>query len=103
MRVVLDTNIFLSALISTGGPPYRIYQAWRNGRFELITCTIQLDELRAVSRYPRKRLVLEPHQVGRMINYLQRAIVIDRLPDIHEAADPNDAWLLTLADIGKAD
>ena len=42
MRVVLDSNILLSALISPHAPPHRIYQAWRQGRFELVTGTIQL-------------------------------------------------------------
>ena len=29
--------------------------------------------------------------------------VLDRLPDLHEAADPFDAWLLALADTSGAD
>lgn len=103
MRVVLDTNILLSALISHDSPPARIYQAWRNGGFDLITAAIQLEELRRASRYPRLQAVLEPHHVGRMINHLHRAVVFDRVQQLHEAADPNDSWLLSLADIAKAD
>jgi predicted nucleic acid-binding protein len=38
-----------------------------------------------------------------MINHLHRAVVVDRVPPLHEADDPNDSWLLSLADIGKAD
>ena len=34
MRVVLDTNALLSALISPHGPPDTIYRAWRAARFE---------------------------------------------------------------------
>lgn len=37
MRVVLDTNILFSALISPHGPPHAIYQAWRAARFEVVT------------------------------------------------------------------
>ena len=37
MRVVLDTNILFSALISPHGPPDAIYRAWRSARFELVT------------------------------------------------------------------
>lgn len=51
MRVVLDTKILLSALISPPGLPDIIYRAWRAGRFELVTSTTQLDELRRASRY----------------------------------------------------
>jgi predicted nucleic acid-binding protein len=33
MRVVLDTNILFSALISPHGPPDEIYRAWRLAHF----------------------------------------------------------------------
>jgi len=57
MRVVLDTNILLSALISPHGSPDIIYRAWRAARFELVTSTTQLDELRRASRYPKLKAV----------------------------------------------
>jgi predicted nucleic acid-binding protein len=72
MRVVLDSNILLSALLSPHAPPHRIYQAWRQRRFELVSSTIQLDELRRASRYPKFRGILQPHRVGRMLNNLRR-------------------------------
>ena len=102
MRVVLDSNIFLSALLSPHAPPHRIYQAWRQGRFELITSTIQLDELRRASRYPKFRGILQPHRVGHMLNNIHGATIIDRLPGGYEAEDPHDTWLLALADVGGA-
>lgn len=49
MLVVLDSNVLLSALISPHGIPDLLYRAWRSGRFELVTSTIQLDELRRAS------------------------------------------------------
>lgn len=61
-----------------------------------------MDELRRASRYPRFRHFLQPHRVGQMVNNLQRAIVSDRLASGHEAADPDDAWLLALAEAGRA-
>jgi predicted nucleic acid-binding protein len=47
MRVVLDTNILVSALIAPAGSPAAIYNAWEQGKFTLLTCTEHLDELRA--------------------------------------------------------
>ena len=47
MRVVLDTNILVSALIAPAGNPAAIYNAWEQGRFTLLTCAEHLDELRA--------------------------------------------------------
>jgi putative PIN family toxin of toxin-antitoxin system len=103
MRVVLDSNILLSALLSSHGPPHRIYEAWRQRRFELVTALIQFDELRRASRYDKFRGILQPHRVGRMLNNLQGAEILNRLPEGYEAADPHDAWLLALADVAGAD
>lgn len=37
-----------------------------------------------------------------MVNNMRRATVIDDLPSGYETADPNDVWLLALADKSKA-
>ncbi len=103
MRVVLDTNILFSALISPHGTPDRIYRAWRTARFEIVTSLVQLDEIRRASRYPKLQAVLQPAKVGTMLNNLQRAIVLERLTIEHEADDPDDAFLLAMALAGDAD
>jgi len=103
MRVVLDSNILLSALISPHGPPHRIFEAWRARHFELVTCPIQLAEIRRASRYPKLRSLLQPHRVGAMINALAVNALPDPSPGKHEAADPQDSWLLALAEVSEAD
>jgi putative PIN family toxin of toxin-antitoxin system len=81
MRVILDTNVLLGALISPHGPPDAIYRAWRAARFELVTSTAQLDELRRVSRYPKLKTILPAHRIGTMVNNMQRAIVLEHSAD----------------------
>lgn len=106
MRVILDTNVLLGALIAPQGPPDLIYRAWRAGRFELVTSATQIDELRRVSRYPKLKTILPAHRVGTMINHLQRTVVLDPLPpapDGVEAEDPDDRFLLAMALAGDAD
>jgi len=103
MRVVLDTNVLLSALISPYGPPDVIYRAWRAARFEVVTSVAQLDELRRASRYPKFKAVLQPHRVGTMVNNLQRAVVLEHLPTGIEADDPNDAFLISMALASEAE
>jgi len=103
MRVVLDTNVLLSALISPHGAPELIYRAWRAGKFEIITSQTQLDELRRASRYPKFQNILQSHQVGAMINNLQRAIIIEHAIAEVEVSDPDDTFLLALASTGLAD
>jgi putative PIN family toxin of toxin-antitoxin system len=106
MRVILDTNVLIGALISSHGPPDVIYHAWHAARFDLVTSTAQTDELRRVSRYPKLRTILPAHRVGTMINNMRRAIVLDALPPLPEGvetADPNDAFLLAMALASDAD
>lgn len=106
MRVILDTNVLLGALISPHGPPDIIYRAWRAARFELVTSNEQLDELRRVSRYPKLRTILPAHRVGTMVNNMQRAIVLGALPMLPEGvevADPNDAFLLAMVLASETD
>ena len=103
MRVVLDTNILFSALISPHGFPDKIYRACRSARFEVVTSDEQLEEIRRASRYLKFKDVLQPTRVGTMVNNLQRAIVLERLNIEIEADDPDDAFLLAIAIAGDAD
>jgi len=106
MRVILDTNVLLSALLSPHGLPDVIYRAWQKERFDLVTSLEQIDELRRASRYPKFRHVLQPHRVGTMINNMRRAAVLDTLaplPADIAVHDPNNAFLLAMALAGKAD
>ena len=45
MRVVLDTNIIISAFIFPGGPPEAVYRLVLEGRVELVTSRPLLVEL----------------------------------------------------------
>lgn len=106
MRVVLDTNVLLSALLSPRGAPDAIYRAWRKNRFDLVTSAAQLDELRRASRYPKFKAVLQPYRVGTMVGNMRRALMLDTLPPLPadvEVDDPNDAFLLAMALAGEAD
>lgn len=106
MRVVLDPNVLLAALISSHNPPDIIYRAWLAARFDLVTGAAQLDELRRVSRYPKIRAILPAHRVGTMMNNIQRAIVLNTLPPLPngiDADDPNDVFLLAMSLAGEAD
>lgn len=103
MRVVLDTNILLSALISPHGTSDIIYRAWRAAKFDMVTSMTQLEELRRASRYPKFKAILQPARVGTMINNLQHAIILDHLTAYAETKDPNDAFLISMSIAGRAD
>lgn len=104
MRVVLDTNILLSALINPGGSPARIYEAWKLGRFELLTSAEQLDELGRVTRYPTIRPLVTVSEAGRMINQIRALATLvapSRAPAV--SADAADDFLFAIAGSAAAD
>ncbi len=103
MRVVVDTNVLFSALISPGNPPDQIYEAWRDKKFLLVTSVEQLDEIRRASRYAKFKASLQPHRVGRMINHLRQAMLVEPDSIAVDIADPMDAFLLGMAQAGNAD
>ena len=47
MRIVPDTNVFISGIFFTG-PPYQILKAWRDGRVQLLVSPSILDEYRRI-------------------------------------------------------
>jgi putative PIN family toxin of toxin-antitoxin system len=104
MIVLLDSNILWSALISAGGAPRTITNAWVDGRFKLLTCSEQIREIRAASRYPKLRNIIQPARIGKMINNLYQATIWEQpLPRNHQSADPSDDYLLNLIDAAQPD
>jgi uncharacterized protein len=104
MRVVLDTNILVSALLIPYGAPAGIYRAWREHSLELITCPAQLDELRATLSKPRLAVRFKPYQAGRLVNELKElAELIEVLPVVKRSPDPTDDFLLALCEAGRVD
>lgn len=104
MRVVLDTNILVSALISSAGHSAGIYDAWEDGKFTLLTCAEHLDELRATLQKPRIAELIKPHKAGRLVNQIKKlAEEIGPLPLVKRSPDPNDDFLLALSEAGQAD
>ena len=104
MRVVLDTNVLLSALFSRQSTAAHVVNAWRRGAFDLTTCELQLQEIREVTRRPNIRALIRPALAGELVNQLQgMAKWIDTLPPVSRSPDPFDNFLLSLAQADKAD
>ena len=48
MRIVLDTNVFVSGIFFTG-PPHQILEAWRDGKVQLLVSPSILEEYHRVA------------------------------------------------------
>ena len=104
MRFLLDTNILVAALITRGTPPDQLYEAWRDGRFTLITSELQIEEIRRVTRREGIRFRIHPAEAGRLVNDLRRlATVVGNLPTVDVSPDPYDTFLLAMAQAAQAD
>jgi len=55
IRAVLDANGIISAVIAPLGPPRRIFDAWRNGRFALVTSDAIVEEVARKLSHPKIR------------------------------------------------
>ena len=104
MRLVIDTNVLLSAVMSSVSGSAQIFALWRSRKFDLLTAAEQIEEIGLVTRYPKIRARLAPAVAGRLVNRLRDvAIVVQNLPKVDVASDPSDNYLLALAEAGQAD
>lgn len=59
MKIVLDTNVLISGLLSSKSVPGQIIQAWRKNCFVLVLCEFQWHEIIKVLHYPKIRKILK--------------------------------------------
>ena len=62
MRVVIDTNVFVSALLSPQGIPAQIFHYWELNYFDLLVSQESLDELAQFVRLFREKSILVTRQ-----------------------------------------
>ncbi len=105
MRVVFDTNVFVSALVG-GGPPWELLERWtRSDAFELIVSPMLLEELSDVLRRDKFRRWFTLEDAEILISRLRSEATEVKDPDTAEpvTADPDDDYLVALAIAAEAD
>ena len=104
MRIILDTNILIGALITKGTPPDRLYRAWLRGELELVTSAVQLAELADVLARPRLQKFLDADEASAIVeNIGTRALILDDPPGVDLSPDPKDNPILAAAIAGRVD
>ncbi len=106
MRVVFDTNTFISAVISPNGAPRRLLNEALKHRFSLYTSPILLAELLDVLERPKfsARLVkahLTPAKIVHEIRNLAFLVIPQNVAKII-LADPDDDHVLACAVVAQA-
>ena len=104
MKLVLDTNILISALLTKNTPPDQLYQAWIRGLFDLVSSDWQLEELKRVLDYEKLRPFIREHEASLLVENLDSiAIMVADLVPIEASPDPDDNWIIATAIAGEAD
>lgn len=102
-RVVLDTNVVVSALVFEG-PSNRLVAAWQQRRFRLLVSQQLLTEYLRVLHYPKFHLTQDDIRslVEEELLPFITPVTVSRVPRV-VLADPSDDQVLGCAAAGKAD
>jgi putative PIN family toxin of toxin-antitoxin system len=107
LRVVVDTNIFVSSLLGKRGAPAQVIDAWRERRYLLVTSDALIAETLAVLRLPRiqEKYRLLPAEIDRLAYLLaQDGLVVPGEANVlGTVIDPDDEMVLACALDGQAD
>jgi len=101
-KVVLDTNIFISAL-GWKGKPRQIFQKCINDELELVTSPQQISELVRVMGYPKFNFTQEEKDtfVSIILEIARLVYITEKVKVIKE--DPDDDIILETASVGNVD
>ncbi|MBD0319423.1 MAG: putative toxin-antitoxin system toxin component, PIN family [Gemmatimonadetes bacterium] len=101
MRVVLDTNVIVSALLSPAGAPGRVLDLLSTGRIVALYDDRMLGEYRDV--LPRPGLKLSDAVVGATLDFIRREGLLVLAPPLRvDLPDPDDRAFIEVAAEGGA-
>ena len=104
MRIVLDTNVFASALIAREGPPGRLLSAVKRGDCTLVTSVYQIEESRKVLGRDRLKPYIRSAEADDLLHGLESVgVVVAELPEMDLSPDPKDNPILATGLAGQAD
>lgn len=101
MRIVLDTNVLVSGLLTPFGPPGGIVRLVSDGRLVLCYDARILAEYREVLLRPR--FLFDPEQIAVLLDYIQNTgLVHVTRPLARPLPDPDDQPFLEVATAARA-
>jgi putative PIN family toxin of toxin-antitoxin system len=107
MRVVIDTNVFVSGLMLPASVPGRILAAAIGGGFDIVLCEAMLEEIGAELRYPkvRKRIALSDDELDRYVQglHFMADVIAPAAATASVPGDRDDDVILATLIVGKAD
>jgi len=104
LRVVLDTNVVLSALVFGGGAAGRMRRVWQRGAISPLASTATVQELVRVLAYPKFRLsqAEQDELLADYLPYTETVRIPQPPPQVPACRDVLDEPFMHLAVAGKA-
>jgi putative PIN family toxin of toxin-antitoxin system len=104
VRVVLDTNVVLSALVFRGGAAGQVRHAWQRGLALPLASTATVQELVRVLAYPKFRLskAEQDELLADYLPYAETVRIPQPPPPVPDCRDVLDLPFMHLAVVGKA-
>jgi putative PIN family toxin of toxin-antitoxin system len=104
VRVVLDPNILIAALLSPTGAPAQLVGRWLAGEFELVVSEALLAELERALAYPKLRRRVSADEAAELVDLLRDGAVLapDPPDPPRRSPDSGDDYLLALAETERA-
>ncbi len=105
MRAVIDTSVWVSAILNPSGPPARVLNALVNNQFSLVISDPLLAELAEVMTRPRlvQRYNLTPEKTHAVLLVLQDGELTAVTGSVRVCRDPDDDMVIGTATNGHAD
>jgi putative PIN family toxin of toxin-antitoxin system len=105
VRAVVDTNIWVLAVLNPRGAPAQLQTAYLDRRFTVVASAALLDELEEVLTRPKLiRCGLRPADAINLVGFFRRwADLVQLSGDIHLCRDPKDDMVIETAVRGNAD
>ena len=105
LRVVLDTNVLVSALLFDNGSMTWLRSAWLSGGVKPLASRETASELLRVMAYPKFRLSEQDREelLAEYLPWCETVVVPDPPPLVPECRDADDRPFLLLAASGHAD
>ena len=103
LRVVIDTNVFVSAALNPASVPGQVVRAAFAQEFEPVVSPRLIDELSNVLRRPKFSELLASSQIEAFVEAVEETAVVLDDPDVlARLRDPDDDYLVALAMASEA-
>jgi uncharacterized protein len=99
-KAVVDANVIISSVIAPAGPSRRLFDAWRQGAFDLVASPGILEEVSRRLAHPRitgRYSITDEDRAAVVRLLLAEAIIVPGSSEVSVTRDPSDDKIISAA------